>query len=92
MSWQPKELVAEHSTYDGAYVEVRDVELIHSGRRVITLTHNNQTLQLDVERDAPLIEHIAEALLKVLGDVRQAKKAVERIAAKAAINAEASAA
>lgn len=92
MSWQPRELVAEHSTHGGQYVEVRDVELIHNGRRVITLTANGQTLQLDVQHDAALIEHIAEAFLKVLGDVKRAVKELERAAAKAAINAEVAAA
>lgn len=88
MSWMPVELVAEHATHGGQYVEVRDQELVHSGRRVITVTTNGNTLQLDVEWDARLIEHLAEALLKVLSDVKQAAKELERAAKKAAINAE----
>lgn len=91
MSWTPKELVAEHATFAGEYVELFDLELIENGRRVVALTFGRQTLQLDVERDAVLMEHIAEALLKVLGDVKQAAKELERALAKAAINTEAAA-
>ena len=91
MNWSPEVLVKRH-TQRGQWVEVTDTTLIGDGRRIITITVGSQTLELDVERDAGLAERIANGIYKVRGDVRQAVKAREAAAAKAAINAEASAA
>jgi hypothetical protein len=81
MSWMPEQLVGAH-TRGGQWVEVSDAVTFHNDRRIISLTVGRGTsLELDVEDDKVLIEHIAEALLKVLGDVVLAAKAA---AAKAA--------
>lgn len=87
MNWSPRVLVGEH-TQRGQWVEVTDTTLIEDGRRIITITVGSQTLELDVERDAGLAERIANGIYKVRGDVLQAKKVAERVAAKAAINSE----
>ena len=84
MNWSPEVLVKRH-TQRGQWVEVTDTTLIEDGRRIITITG---PIEFDVTRDAALIEDTAEALLKVLGNVKQAAKELERALAKAAINAE----
>ena len=74
MSWMPEQLVGAH-TRGGQWVEVNDAITFHNDRRVIALTvGRGASLELDVEDDMVLIEHIAEALLKVLGDVALARK------------------
>jgi hypothetical protein len=84
----PEQLVGSH-TRGGQWVEVGDAVTFHNNRRVIAVTiGRGVSLELDVTDDAVLIERIAEALLKVLGDVKRAAKDLERVAAKAAINAE----
>lgn len=92
MSWMPKQLVNAH-TRGGQYVGVDDAITFHNDRQVIAITVGRGiTLELDVLDDSVLIEHIAEALLKVLGDARLAHKAAEVAAAKAALAREAAAA
>jgi hypothetical protein len=80
----PEQLVGAH-TRGGQWVEVSDAVTFHNDRRVIALTvGRGTTLELDVEDDMVLIEHLAEALLKVLGDVALAAKAAAQVLAKAA--------
>ena len=83
------EVLVKHYLHNGQFAEVLDSETVHNGRRVLSISG---PLELDVERDATAMEEIANSIYKVLNDVRQAKKELARIAAKAAINAEASAA
>jgi len=85
----PKNLVAQH-TRGGQWVSVDDQIMFHNDRRVISLTvGRDHSLELDVEDDLVLIEHLAEAFLKVLSDEALVKKAVELAAAKAALELEA---
>lgn len=93
MSWTPRNLLPdEHCTFGGQYVELLDQDMeLGDGHREITLSHGHgagSTLVLHVEHDAELIAHIAEGLLKVLGDVRQIKVSARLAAAKAALEAE----
>ena len=89
MSWTPRDLLPdEHCTFGGQYIELldQDLEIGGKGHREITLSHGRgpgSTLVLDVEYDAKLIEHLAEALLKVLGDVKRAAKAAIELGAAA---------
>lgn len=75
MSWMPVDLLpGEHSTFGGQYVEMQDLTLLHNGQHKVTITHGlNSTLELDVDHDHDLIRHIAEGLLKVLGDAHRAR-------------------
>lgn len=82
--WMPESLVGKH-TRGGQWVQVTDQITFHNNRRVVSIEFGrDRSLELDVEDDARLMEEIAEALLKVLGDVRLAKVAAEKEAALAA--------
>lgn len=73
--WMPVSLVGKH-TRGGQWVQMTDQITFHNNRRVIAIEFGrDRSLEFDVEDDARLMEEIAEALLKVLGDVRLAAKA-----------------
>jgi hypothetical protein len=77
----PQALVGKH-TRGGQWVQITDQITFHNNRRVVALEFGrDRSLEFDVEDDAKLMEEIAEALLKVLGDVRLARKAAEKAAA-----------
>ena len=87
--WMPKNLVAQH-TRGGQWVSVDDQIMFHNDRRVISLTvGRDHSLELDVEDDLVLIEHLAEAFLKVLGDARLVLEMEQLAVAKAALALEA---
>jgi hypothetical protein len=76
--WMPQALVGKH-TRGGQWVQITDQITFHNNRRVVALEFGrDRSLEFDVEDDAKLMEEIAEALLKVLGDVRLARKAAEK--------------
>lgn len=73
--WMPVSLVGKH-TRGGQWVQLTDQITFHNNRRVVALEFGrDRSLEFDVEDDARLMEEVAEALLKVLGDIRLAAKA-----------------
>lgn len=83
----PQSLVGKH-TRGGQWVQITDQITFHNNRRVVALEFGrDRSLEFDVEDDARLMEEIAEALLKVLGDVRLAKIADAKAAALAEVEA-----
>lgn len=64
----PVSLIRQH-TRGGQYVAVDDQVTFHNDRRVVTVAvGRDSVLELDVEDDRVLIEHLIEALRSVLDD------------------------